>query len=270
MAWFGKVLIVFAAVYAAVLVAAYFGQRKLMYVPDRQRTAPQAAGLVGVEELEIAAPDGARLVAWYGRAKPGCPTILYYHGNGGSLVDRAPRIERFMGEGYGVMMLTYRGYGGSTGSPSEVDNVADAKRAFDALVARGVPSDKIVLYGESLGTGVAIQVAAEKPAAGLILDAPYTSMVDVARVHYPYLPAGPFVLDRYESRTNIASVSMPLLILHGARDAIIPVAMGRELARLAPGPKRLVEFPNGGHTNLYIDGNNALDAVRAWIAGLGI
>ena len=268
MALYVKILAGVVIAYALLVAAAYFGQRKLMYFPDRVRTLPAAAGLVGVDALEIAAPDGARVVAWHGRAKAGQPTLLYFHGNGGSLAARVPRIERFMAEGWGVFMMTYRGYGGSTGSPTEADNVADAKRAYDMLVARGVDPRAIFLYGESLGTGVAVQVALEKAAAGLILDAPYTSTVDVAAMRFPMLPVRPFVLDRYDSASRIGQLRMPVLILHGALDQIIPVPMGRALARLAPEPKRYVEFPNGGHSDLYLEGNNALAPVRAWVKGV--
>jgi uncharacterized protein len=263
-----KILVGVALAYGALLAAAFFGQRKLMYFPDRERVSPRSVGLMQVEDLEIAAPDGARVMAWHGRAKAGQPTLLYFHGNGGSLADRAPRIERFMGEGWGVFMMTYRGYGGSTGSPTEVDNVADAKRAYDLLVARGCDPGTIFIYGESLGTGIAVQLAVEKAAAGLILDAPYTSTVAVAALRFPFLPVGRFLLDRYESARRIGGVTMPVLVLHGALDGVIPVVMGREMARLASEPKRYVEFPKGGHSDLYIGENQALDVVRAWVRGI--
>ena len=173
-----------------------------------------------------------------------------------------------MDEGWGVYMMAYRGYGGGTGSPSETANVADARLAYDALVREGVDPASIILYGELLGTGVAARVAAERPAAGLILDAPYTSIVEIAAKAYPYLPVRYVLKDRYETKTYIAQVRMPLLILHGERDPVIPVAMGRELLALANEPKRLATFPNAGHSDIYIDGNPALDAVRDWIGEL--
>src|SRR6516162_5049725 len=110
--------------YAAVLLAAYFGQRRLMYFPDPERVEPSDAGLIGVCERTLAAPDGARLLAWYGKAKPDAPTLLYFHGNAGGLAVRASRIQGFMDEGWGVFMLAYRGYSGSTGSPTEAANIA--------------------------------------------------------------------------------------------------------------------------------------------------
>jgi uncharacterized protein len=257
-----------ATVYGAIALAAYLGQRKLMYFPDRAHTLPVQVGLARVEERTINAPDGARVVAWYGRAQPGRPTLLYFHGNGGSLAARTPRIARFMDEGWGVYMMTYRGYGGSTGSPSEAANIADARLAYAALVQEGVPPQSIMAYGESLGSGIAVRIAAEQPVAGVILDAPYTSIVDVAAQAYPFLPVRLLLIDRYETARYIGSIKAPLLILHGQRDGVVPVAMGRELARLAPEPKRLAIFPNGRHSDLYVDGNNAIDTVRTWIEDL--
>jgi uncharacterized protein len=255
-------------VYALVVFAAYYGQRRLMYFPDRTRTAPAQAGLANIEERTLRTPDGARIVVWYGKAKPGEPTLLYFHGNGGGLVDRAPRIERFMAEGWGVYMMAYRSYSGSSGSPSETANVADARLAYGALALEGVDPKSIILYGESLGSGVAARIATERPAAGLILDAPYTSIVELAAQVYPFLPVRYLLSDRYETDKVIGQVKVPVLILHGERDQVIPVAMGRELARLANEPKRLVTFPNGGHSDLYTNGNNALEAVRTWVVGL--
>ena len=268
MSFWIKLLLGVAAAYVLVAVAGYFAQRKLMYFPDRARVQPAEAGLANVEERVLKTPDGARVIAWYGKARPGQPTLLYFHGNGGSLAVRAERVRRFMAEGWGVYMMTYRGYGGGTGSPTENNNVADARLAHGALVLEGVAPSSIILYGESLGTGIATRLAVERPAAGLILDSPYTSIVDVAAQAYPFLPVRLFLMDRYETSKYIGNVKVPLLILHGERDGVVPVAMGRELFQLANEPKRLVVFPNGGHSNLYIDGNNALDAVRRWIGEL--
>lgn len=262
-------LAVFAlCAYAAIVLAAYLGQRRLMYFPDRSHTLPAQVGLVDVEERALRTPDGARVMAWYGKANPGQPTLLYFHGNAGSLAARTERIRRFMNQGWGIYMMTYRGYGGGAGSPSETANVADARLAYGALVLEGVEPTSIILYGESLGTGIAVRIATERPAAGLILDAPYTSIVKVAAQAYPFLPVRTVLKDRYESEKYIGQVRMPLLILHGERDPVIPVAMGRELFQLANEPKRLATFPKAGHSDIYIDGNPALDAVRKWIGDL--
>lgn len=173
-----------------------------------------------------------------------------------------------MGEGWGVYMMAYRGYGGGTGSPTEAANIADARLAYGALLLEGVEPSSIILYGESLGSGVAVRLATERQVAGVVLDAPYTSIVKVAARSYPFLPVRLLLADRYESEKYIAQVHAPLLILHGERDAVIPVAMGRELFQLANEPKRLAVFPNGGHSDLYLNGNTALEAMRTWVAAL--
>jgi len=252
--------------YAIVLAGAYYLQRKLMYFPSRERVPPASAGLENVAEQVLETPDGARVIAWYGCAGPGQPTLLYFHGNGGSLVTRAERIGRYLANGVGVFMMTYRGYGGSTGSPSERNNVADAKLAYDTLVRSGVAAEDIVLYGESIGSGVAVQVAAEKPVAGIILDAPYTSVVEVAAAAYPLLPVRTFLTDRYDTMRYIGQVRAPLLVVHGEDDQVIPVEMGRAVAAAAPGPKRLVTFPRAGHSDHHLHGS--YEAIFAWLTEL--
>ena len=263
LAW--KLPIAFAGVYLVAGVALYAGQRRLMYPADPTRVAPTSLAL-DVAEVELATPDGERLVAWHAKAAPGQPTLLYFHGNGGNLADRSDRVALYRGEGYGLLMPAYRGYSGSTGRPSEVSNIADARLAYAWLRARGVPAADIVLYGESLGTGIAIQVAAVEPVKGMILDAPYTSIADVAQRQYPWMWVKPFILDRYNSIDLIASVKVPILVLHGARDGIVPVDMGRAIFAAANEPKRLVVFPEAGH--LYHTEFGSFDVIREFIEGL--
>lgn len=257
-------LVVYAALaYLVVVAVAYFAQRKFTYFPDPTRVAPSDTGLQGVREVELVAPDGVRIVSWYAPASPGNPTLLYFHGNGGGLHRRAQRLARYQNAGIGVFMMSYRGYSGSTGSPTETDNVADARRAYDHLIQQGLKPSEIFLYGESLGTGVAVQLATAVPVAGVILDAPYTSIVEAGSKSYPFLPLSWIMVDRYESDRRIASIGAPLLILHGARDHIIPLEMGQRLHALAREPKKIVVFPEGGHVDL--DHHGAVDIVRAWI-----
>jgi len=225
--------------------------------------APSNFALTGVEERVLAAPDGTRLIAWYARARPGRPTLLYFHGNAGNLANRSERVRKYTVRGIGVFMLSYRGYSGSTGRPSERANVADAKLAYEALRKEGVAPEDIILYGESLGSGIAVQLAAEKPVGGLILDAPYTSIVDVAASAYPFLPVRGFMFDRYETMRYLADVHAPLLVIHGEDDEIIPVAMGRAVYAAANGPKELITFPGAGHSDHHLYGSG--EEVFRWI-----
>lgn len=251
------------ALYLVVVAAAWLGQRHLMYVPNPMRVPPVAAGLSGVREEVLTTGDNVRLICWRAEGRPGRPTILYFHGNAGNLAGRADRFRRYQAKGFGLLMMSWRGYSGSGGSPTEANNVADAKLAYDTLRAQGTRPEDIVVYGESLGSGVAIQLAGERPVAALVLDAPYTSIVDVALLTYPYLPVRPLLIDRYESDRHISQVKAPVLVLHGERDAVIPVQMGRAIYELSPEPKKLALFPNGGHVDL--DDFGAVEVVATWV-----
>ncbi len=244
-------LVMLAGFYALVLVVAWGAQRFLVYFPDATHVEPSAVGLAGVSERRLTAPDGVSLVAWYAPARPGQPTLLYFHGNGGNLANRAGVIRQVMSEGLGVYMMSYRGYSGSGGIPSEPENIADARRAYADLVALGVRAGDIVLYGESLGSGVASQVALDVAAAGLILDSPFTSVVDIGAQNYPFLPVSWLISHRYETIRIIDKVRMPLLVVHGEADRVVPVEMGRTVfaAATQATPKKLVTLPGAGHSN---------------------
>jgi fermentation-respiration switch protein FrsA (DUF1100 family) len=260
-----KIGLFLAVLFLALALGARFLERRLMYFPDTARFNPARTGLAGVEEVILGTPDGAEVIVWAGRAQPGQPTILYFHGNGGSLESRSERIRKYMARGYGVFMMSYRGFSGSSGAPSEAANVGDAKLAYDALVARGVDPAAIIVYGESLGSGVAVQVAAEKRVAGVILDAPYTSMFELAALHYPQLPRW-LMRDRYETMNTIGKVTAPLLIVHGEEDDVVPVAMGRALFEAANAPKEIATLPGAGHGDHYLFGS--YDKIFAWIERL--
>lgn len=263
-----KLLIAFVVGCALALVGARVIHRKLMYFPNAERIAPAAAAedLSNVREVTLQTPDGQSLVCWYGAAVGDKPTVLYFHGNAGNHASRSGRVAAYMGEGYGFFIMAYRGYSGSTGQPSEQANVADAKLAYEHLRSIGVPPEKIIVYGESLGTGVATQIAAAKPAAGLILDSPFTSMVDAAHHHYPYLPVAIIISDTYNTMHYIDKIGVPLLILHGEQDDVIPVDMGKRVFGAALQPKSLVTYPEGGHIDHWQYGS--YDTVFQWLRSL--
>lgn len=264
LAW--KLAVALVAIYLFIVLATVLLQRRLIYFPEPRHITPASVGLTNVSERVLKTPDRERVLVWYGAAQPGQPTILYFHGNGGSFGLRDERIRRYMAQGYGVYMMTYRSYGGSTGNPSERNNVADARLAYESLKKEGVEPDNIVIYGESLGTGVAVQLASEVSAAGVILDAPYTSLVDIAEKVYPYLPSRWLMTDRYETMNYIGKVKEPLLILHGEEDEIVPVSMGRAIYEAANQPKTLKVFPGAGHSNHSDFGS--YEAAFAWLREL--
>jgi uncharacterized protein len=170
-------------------------------------------------------------------------------------------------DGTGLLALSYRGYEGSTGSPSEIGLHLDADAAY-AFAAARVPADRIVVWGHSLGTGVAVGLAAERPIEALILEAPYTSVVDVASMRFPYLPIRLLLKDQFRSDSRIGQVTAPVLMLHGALDDTIPIQYAERLYGLVRSPKRFVRFPEGGHIDL--DNYGALTAVRNFIASLPV
>lgn len=259
-----KALLITAAVlYLALGITLMLVQRKILYRPDPTRVSPAAAGLNGVTEIEIASPDGARLVAWHLSAPVGRPTLLYFHGNGGSIAGRTDRIRDLERRHLGVLILSYRGYGGSTGSPSEAANVADGLLAYDELRRRGIAPRDVILFGESLGTGVATQVAGLRPSAGLVLDSPYTSIADIAALLYPVFPVRLVLWDQYETSRHIERVSVPILILHGAADEVVPVTMGRRIHALAGRKAEIATYPGAGHLDHRRLGS--FDRLQAWI-----
>ena len=249
--------------YAALVGGLFLFQRQLIYFPDKTR--PELAGLeqLGVREIVLATEDGLSLLSWYLPGHPGRPVILYFHGNGGHLGHRVERLLRFAREGYGVLMLEYRGYGGNPGTPTENGFYTDARAALGFLEHEGVAANRLVLYGESLGSGVAVELAAQHDVAGVILEAPFTSVAEVAQCHFPYIPAARLVIDRFDSRSRIGKVRAPILVLHGERDRVVPVRFGRALFEAAPQPKEGWFAPEAGHEDLGRYGG--LDAAVAFI-----
>ena len=244
-----KQIAVFVAVaYLAVVAAMFLLQRKLQYFPDTYRYAPEDVELSGVEAIEIGTQDGETLVGWYSPPRDGAPVVLYFHGNAGSIANRWPRMAVAQMSGYGMLLVSYRGYGGSTGKPTQDGLIRDARAALDALHERGAKQEDIVYYGESLGTGVAVALAAERPPMALVLEAPFTSAADIAAEVYWWIPVKALMRDQFDSMSKIGALDVPLLVLHGDRDTVIPVRFGRRLYAAAPGPKEMIELPGSGHS----------------------
>ena len=257
------VILVAVLGYAGLLGLMYIFQRALMYFPDPRRTAPAFIGLPQADEVVLTSADGERLIAWHVPPQGPRPVVIYFHGNAGALDLRAGRFKWLTADGTGLVALSYRGYGGSTGKPSETGLVNDAMAAYDFAAAR-YPAKRIVLWGESLGTGVAIALAAERKVGGIILDAPFTSLADVGAAAYPFVPVRWLIKDPFRSDERITRVRAPLLALHGELDRIVPISLGERLFSLAGEPKRMVRFPQGGHVNL--DDYGAEKAVKVFLS----
>ena len=256
--------VVLVILYVGMAAILYFSQRSMMYFPETVHTTPTQAGFPEAEEVTLTAADGARLVAWHVAPREGRPIVLYFHGNGGALHYRVERFRKLVRDGIGLLGLEYRGYAGSSGSPSEAGLIADGEAAY-AFAAARYPGKQIVLWGESLGSGVAVALAAEKPVGRVILEAPFTSAVAVAGLRYWYLPVRLLMKDQYRSDERIEKITAPVLILHGAHDHVVPFAMGERLFEETKAPKHIVKFIDGDHEDL--DARGALHAVARFLAG---
>jgi fermentation-respiration switch protein FrsA (DUF1100 family) len=251
--------------YLGGLAVLFVRQRSMLFpIPPVGRMAPAEAGLPQAEEHVLTTADGEKVIIWHVPAQPGRPVILFFPGNGDFLAGRVGRFRDMTADGTGLVALSYRGYAGSSGAPSERGLLSDAQAAYEFTSAR-YGADRIVVWGFSLGTGVAVALAVEHPISKLILEAPYTSTVDVAGALLRIVPVGLLMRDQFHSDRRIANVTVPLLIMHGSDDPAIPIAFGERLFALAHEPKQFVRFPGGGHENL--DNFGAIDTARQFING---
>lgn len=239
-----------AAVYLAAASYMYAFQRDFVFKPTGALAAPSEKGLETISQSVVTLSDGTEVTVWHHPpTKAGAPTVLYFHGNSGNISSRAARFRQILDSGFGLYAPSYRGYAGSQGSASEAAFIADGLEHFDRLAATG---QAIVLHGESLGTGVGTAVAEARPSARLlVLEAPYTAALDIAAASYPWLPVSLLMKDPFLTRERIENVTVPLLVVHGTQDRIIPVDHGRKVYELAAGPKRLEIFEGAGHGDLW-------------------
>lgn len=245
--WF---LIVVAAFYCIGLVVLFIVQRSMLFpAPPVGRISPEQAQFPAAEEHVLTSADGEKVIVWHVPAQPGHQVVLYFPGNGDFLAGVVGRFKALTADGTGLVALSYRGYAGSSGSPSEYGLLLDAEAAYAFATAR-YQAYRIVAWGFSLGTGVATAIAARHPVAKLILEAPYTSTVDIASYRLKIVPVSLLMRDQFHSDQRIAKVNVPLLVMHGTDDPAIPFQFGERLFAMAHEPKQFVGFPGGGHNDL--------------------
>jgi fermentation-respiration switch protein FrsA (DUF1100 family) len=235
-----------------------FFETRLIYFPSRTRdVTPSALGLA-FEDVSLTAEDGVRLHGWFLPVPDARLTLLLSHGNAGNIGDRLDRTLLLQSRlRASVLLYDYRGYGSSQGSPDEAGTYRDARAAYKYLIEqKKVDSRRLVLFGESLGSAVALDLALGHPAAALVLEAPFTSVADMARTT-ALAPLAPFVRTRYDNLAKIGRLQMPLLVLHGDRDEVVPFAQGRRLFEAAPEPKRFFAIPGAHHNDAYFVGGDA-------------
>jgi len=250
-----RILALLAAVAALMLLF----ERRLIYFPQRGLdVTPQALGLVS-EELPLRAEDGVRLHGWFLPVKGSRLTLLVCHGNGGNVSHRLDRALAAQAQlRTDVLLFDYRGYGRSEGSPDEEGTYRDARAAWRWLIEKGQPPGRIVIFGESLGSAVALQLALDTGGArALVLESPFASIPEMARAVYPFLPVWPLVRTRYDNLAKVGRLRLPLLVMHGERDDVVPFAQGRRLFEAAPEPKRFYAIPGASHNDTYLVGGDA-------------
>jgi uncharacterized protein len=263
-----------AVVVAAVVVAVgllWLAQRRLIYLPS-QVVPPIGSVLPAAEEVAYATDDGLILAAWLVPAsgEPSGITVIVFNGNAGNRAHRAPVAEALASLGHRVLLTDYRGYGGNPGRPTETGLAADARAAVAHLEDRGdVDPERLVYFGESLGAAVAIGLAVERPPAALVLRSPFTSLPDVASVHYPFLPTSWLLWDRYPNLDRMRTLTVPLLVVAGTEDRIVPFAQSEALYATAPGPKELMAVDGADHNDHRLNAGEAMLArvdafVRRW------
>jgi fermentation-respiration switch protein FrsA (DUF1100 family) len=248
-------------IYLVALAALAFGQRKLLYFPYAREVPPASVGLANAESLYLETEDAERLLAWYVAPAPGRPLILYFHGNANGLADRGARFQKLTETGDGLLAVEYRGYPGSTGSPSEEGLLRDGEATYAKAIALGLPAARLVVMGESLGTGIAVDVASRHPIGALVLDSPYSSIADVAAARFWMFPVRRLMRDQFHSDEKIGKVAAPVLMAHGSSDMTVPIRFGERLFALANQPKEFIRVDGAGHLALGL----VIPQVLRWI-----
>lgn len=244
-----NIITILLVVYLMLCLTLYVAQRKLLYIPSHDLLTPEHYGIKNIHAITFSTEDGITLTSWFKKPETDEPVILYFHGNAGHLGDRSEKYQRFADAGFGLLALSYRGYGTSQGKPSEKGLYHDARAAINYLASQNIPSKQIILYGESLGSGVAVQMATEYDIRAIVLEAPYTSVANRAQELYPYVPAKWLLKDKFNSIKKIKQVNAPLLIFHGKMDNVIPFRHGMTLFDAANTPKEKITFDHTGHTD---------------------
>jgi uncharacterized protein len=251
------VLVAGLLVLALLVTLVWLAQRRLIYLPDRGDVPPAADAVAGARDVTLPTTDGLHLGAWLVPPDDAATdrrfTVLVAPGNAGNRAGRAPLARALAAEGFAVLLLDYRGYGGNPGRPTEAGLARDAHAAYRWLVdEEGVPPERLIYYGESLGCGVVATLAAAHPPAGLVLRSPFTDLAAVGATHYPFLPVRTLLWDRFPVADNVAGIPVPTAVVYGDRDTIIPPAQSRTVAQRAAGPVQVTEIAGADHNDLAL------------------
>jgi len=262
-----KILILFLGLsYLIVLVGLYAFQRSLLYEPSENNYLDGETLFTDIKEVHISTSDNYSLKSWYHFKNQNYKTLLFLHGNAGVLENRIYKLNKLKDLNVNFLIFSWRGFSGNSGSPNERGLYDDANSAVKWLNKKGVGDQEIVLYGESLGSAVAVEISQHKNFAGIILESPFTSMIDVGRHYYPYVPVRLILKDKFETKKKIKNINFPLLVMHGKLDKIVPFTMGKIIFDLANQPK-FYFFPNYDDHMMNYD-QNLLNAVNKFLNSL--
>ena len=235
--YFLQFILTILIIYFLALVFLYFYQRNLLYHPNENNYSGDKIS-VDIEKVKIQTADNIELLGWYHEKNlKDYKTLVYFHGNAGSLENRIHKLNHFQNMNINFLIIAWRGFNGNKGKPSERGLYLDGKSTIDWLIKKGVNEENIILYGESLGTGVATHLAQNKNYAGVILETPFTSMIDAAKNFYPYIPINWLLKDKFENFKKVKNINIPILVMHGEIDQIVPFSMGKKIYEIANNPK---------------------------------
>ena len=244
----------------------YFYQRSLLYHPNENNYSGDEIS-VGIEKVKILSSDNLQILGWYHEKNlKDFKTLIFFHGNAGSLENRIHKINHFRDMDINFLIIAWRGFSGNKGKPTEQGLYDDGKSAIDWLAKKGVREKDIILYGESLGTGVATHLAQNKNFAGIILETPFTSMIDAAKKFYPYIPVNLLLKDKFENKKKIKNINSPILVMHGEADQIVPFSMGKKIYEIANEPKYSYFTKYDNHMMEYDE--NLLKALKSFLDSL--
>lgn len=246
-----KIISLIVALYLLFVALGYLFQRYIIYRPSHDIPKSSESRAIDMTVVGLKSGKGLLLKSWYKRAVEGQPTLIYFQGNMGDIGDRAPLIRPYLDKGIGVLLVGYRGYGGNPGRPTEKGLYDDAQAAWDYLRQQQIPSRCIVVYGESIGAALAIELATERSVAATILQSPFTSLVELGKYHYPIFPIDWILKDRYLNNNKMGKINSPLLMLIAREDRIVPVSQSRRLFELANRPKEIKFYEGVGHNEIH-------------------
>ena len=261
-----QIILVIFFIYFLILVFLYFYQRNLLYHPNENNYSEDKIS-VEIENVKIKTSDNIELLGWYHEKNlKDFKTLIFFHGNAGSLENRIHKLNHFRDMNINFLIIAWRGFSGNKGNPSEQGLYEDGKSAIDWLIKKGVSEKNLILYGESLGTGVATHLAQNKNFAGVILETPFTSMIDAAKKFYPYIPVKMLLKDKFENYKKIKNIDSPILIMHGEADQLVPFSMGKKIYEIANEPKYSYFTKYDNHMMEYDE--NLVLALKSFIRSL--